>query len=653
MNTFILILHLLFNALVAAKDQATLFHSGSGRSITSTSTRTVYDTLAAESTKASVSSDILIKRSDNLYALRVPIDDQEGYIALFLSNNTAVPFCKDVSETLYEDSERILLTLYVDLGNLTTKIPVREDSAIAFCRNIKENEYIKQDHESESLRRTSSSMSERESLTGSPMMEQSDTTSTTTRQSEANESTTSNSRKTIFADESPAPPETAVVNSGEWEKSSSIDRATIQTNTRKSTVSSPTPAVTVGPHSDADHNGSLLDVNLLPNDPNSVSSKAPSKVTETAELPTLSSPNCLSSSCNKGLPTLTRSTASKPTRPSVPVVTFPPSTTNIEAEEAGRQASGTAIPHLTISSINSWYDYINSYIRTATQTGAAVSARAVENAAASRTRPAIWKRGGLGMLTQMVRKHNDEEDFKMTQNAKGLTKDAEGDKSSPTSGSRVPAGPRPSTALVFTRSSETRSKAPLSSNLFTTPSSTSLNDSIGLTPILSSFVANFTRTPRPSLTATKDTSPTYLSSTVLDPGLIDYTFPNTSNERQHSPSPTKSSSYKMTWAPSCLPLSSSSKSTSKAEEGCWLAIAVDSDEAASNNDSNVGSDASSATWDKIQNPRIVWTVVFLWILAVLQIVCGFWNFWKGARGKVHARFVGRLRWWDEMIRTAG
>jgi hypothetical protein len=75
MNTFILIINLLFNALVEAKDQATLFLAESRRSTTTTLVRTVCTTPTAKSTEVSVAFDALTERSDDLYTLRVPIDD--------------------------------------------------------------------------------------------------------------------------------------------------------------------------------------------------------------------------------------------------------------------------------------------------------------------------------------------------------------------------------------------------------------------------------------------------------------------------------------------------------------------------------------------------------------------------------------------------
>jgi hypothetical protein len=163
-------------------------------------------------------------------------------------------------------------------------------------------------------------------------------------------------------------------------------------------VPPPTPTVTTGSDSDADHKGSLLDIDLLLDDPNSVSFQTPGKVTETAEISALSDVNDFSSSCNKKPPTSIRGTTRKPARPSVPAVILSPSTTDIGAQEAGHQASGTVVAHLNVSSINSWYDYINSYMKTATQTGAAINTRAFKNAAASRISSAIWKRSSLGML---------------------------------------------------------------------------------------------------------------------------------------------------------------------------------------------------------------------------------------------------------------
>ncbi|KAH7406258.1 hypothetical protein DE146DRAFT_437299 [Phaeosphaeria sp. MPI-PUGE-AT-0046c] len=36
-----------------------------------------------------------------------------------------------------------------------------------------------------------------------------------------------------------------------------------------------------------------------------------------------------------------------------------------------------------------------------------------------------------------------------------------------------------------------------------------------------------------------------------------------------------------------------------------------------------------------EDPRMRWTVWLLWVVAALQILCGIWEFWKGAMGKVH------------------
>jgi hypothetical protein len=179
MRTYFLLPHLLSNALVAANDQARAFpvdssipiettcleieheHTAQGRlgemlqtkELKHSSSRDVqhqnidhFDAdkgnLVAKHSEPTTLSKSSTERSADLYALRVPFYDQEGYMALFLSNETAVPFCKDVSEALYDDSEKVFLHLDLRLGNSTTKIPVREDNAIGFCQKVKGKEHV-------------------------------------------------------------------------------------------------------------------------------------------------------------------------------------------------------------------------------------------------------------------------------------------------------------------------------------------------------------------------------------------------------------------------------------------------------------------------------------------------------------------------------
>jgi hypothetical protein len=138
------------------------------------------------------------ERSVDLYALRVPLYDQEGYMAIFLSNETAVTFCKDVSEALYDDSEKVFLHLDLRLGNSTTEIPVREDNAIGFCQKVKRKEQVGDG--SSSPTRTSSR------ITGGTVADESAGGSTTARPSEANKSTVASTAKPTSIEESPEPP---------------------------------------------------------------------------------------------------------------------------------------------------------------------------------------------------------------------------------------------------------------------------------------------------------------------------------------------------------------------------------------------------------------------------------------------------------------
>jgi hypothetical protein len=179
MRTYFLLSHLLSKALVAVHDRARAFPLDSSIPIGTTSLEIEHEYAAqgrlgelsqTKELKHSPSRDVQhqnidhidarkgnlvakhsepttlpkssTERSVDLYALRVPLYDQEGYMAIFLSNETAVTFCKDVSGALYDDSEKVFLHLDLRLGNSTTEIPVREDNAIGFCQKVKRKEQV-------------------------------------------------------------------------------------------------------------------------------------------------------------------------------------------------------------------------------------------------------------------------------------------------------------------------------------------------------------------------------------------------------------------------------------------------------------------------------------------------------------------------------
>jgi hypothetical protein len=225
-----LLVHLLFYALVAANYRALAFPVGSSLPTATTSPQVEYESTAREGfgdlpqtivSKHSLtfklqdhaidnvyydkgaiairhfdtptSPKTRTKRSADLYTLRIPFSDQERYMALFLSKETTVPFCKDVSGTLYEDSENVFLHLGLRLGNSTTEIPVREDDAIGLCQKIRNNE--QSGDGSLAPARTSSrfapSTTAKESVVGSMLA----------RPSEADKSTMTNTAKAISTKE--------------------------------------------------------------------------------------------------------------------------------------------------------------------------------------------------------------------------------------------------------------------------------------------------------------------------------------------------------------------------------------------------------------------------------------------------------------------
>jgi hypothetical protein len=268
--------------------------------------------LAARYSEPTKSPKSSTERSIDLYALRVPFNDQEGYMALFLSNETAVPFCKDISEALYDDSEKVFLHLDLRLGNSTTEVPVREDNAIGFCQKVKGKEQVGDG--SSAPTRTSSR------ITGSPAAKESAGGNTTARLSEANKTIVSNTAKATSIEEIPKPSETTASASAKSEKLNSTAQ---QTKKIKSTVphavstsdtevpqlppspagpsslpiSTPAlkttsfatfqnpsakPSITQSVEIDSEDNTVPLDLNTLPD---KVPSKTPSKVSESVETP--------------------------------------------------------------------------------------------------------------------------------------------------------------------------------------------------------------------------------------------------------------------------------------------------------------------------------------------------------------------------------
>jgi hypothetical protein len=564
-------------------------------------------------------------------------------MALFLSNKTTVPFCKDISETLYEDSASMFLHLDLRLANSITEIPIREDNAIGFCQKIRNTE--------QSGDGSSTPTRSRRRFAPSTTAKDSVVESIDARPSEADKSTMTNTAKVTPIKEILEPSEAM----GKSVNLSSTTHSALQTQARKPTVPPPTPVSNIGvpqqsslsvpspfsistpfsktvvaifqpptakptltPSREANTDEELLpsDVDpLLDNAP----PKKPLKVSESVKTakPTVLRSESSPLGSDDDLLISTEITAKKEDRPSVAVAASP--LPNSRGKETGHKTSGTAGPQITMSSINSWYDYINTYMYTAVPTiGAAVSARALENVGVPRVSPAFWRR--RSMLTQWLRRWSGEEDIETSAVVGGAGNDKEGESDEPSS-SRVLAKPRPSPRP----SSEEETKTP--------PRTTYLDET---TPDVMASTQPSARPTCKPFTATKAGSPAH---SMPNPETIDFEFPSVLTSSSHNvPTPTSSVSPQTSTCPSlshhpdCSP---------------------NANQTTSETNTKTEPDADSVAWSKIHDPRIVWTVVVLWVLVGLQVMCGFWEFGKNVKGKGRGDLMGRVGWWDTKIKAAG
>jgi hypothetical protein len=158
--------------------------------------------------------------------------------------------------------------------------------------------------------------------------------------------------------------------------------------------------------------------------------------------------------------------------------------------------------------------------------------------------------------------------------------------------------------------------------------------------------------PKPTLTS-QDVAPTQYG----DPDSLSYSFPTPTATLAPPPLPPFPllPSALLSWDSHCTPTllptalhSTPSHATSVL--GCWKPI---DDKHASNTNMSSEPDASSAAWGVVQDPRLRWTVVLMWSLAVLQVVLAGWEFADGAWGVGRwLPVVGRVGWWDGAVARA-
>ncbi|KAF1914054.1 hypothetical protein BDU57DRAFT_531866 [Ampelomyces quisqualis] len=439
----------------------------------------------------------LAKRSTGLYALHIPFHERKGYIAVYLSNTTAIPVCKNVLDALYEDSAKVFLELKVNLGNTTTKIPVREDKVIKLCQSFQS----KDDDNSNTTILSSDLATTTEAVKKNTFHSENDDESKIPRASTASK-----------AYKSTAPKSTdATFVEGHATSSESDSAPTIPFMPKKitKTILSTSDEPTTKPKSAAPSTTETDDESSTPN-LDLLSAFQSIAVSKMSELPRKAAESSISMAKDLTTQTQVRRKAfhndpatttsdigdgleATPTDDG-PTITEPPSTKDATIAAARE-------PYLTMSSLNSWYDYINSHMIPALPTpGDAVGARVLEN-------------GGAPRLAFWWQRHRNNGASKTRDNAK-----VEG----PT-WSRIPAKPCLSS----------------SSTHKTNPFNTPIHD-----PKLTLL-----KTPDPSIQSsplTKRPTPTSISTSLaplakpalssLDVDTISFSFP-TPTPAPHHPSP--------------------------------------------------------------------------------------------------------------------
>jgi hypothetical protein len=622
-------------------------------------------------TTRTLESTELTKRSANLYALRVPFHEQEGYIALFLSNTTALSLCQNIPDTLYEDSGKIFHNLTLQFETSNALIPVHEDYAIDFCHGVKQGE----GHDT-SL--TSASLMEVMPENSTPATD-SGQGSVTAKASKADKSVGPTVTKATSTEEEFTPEASTPVG---LDGDNITDLTMLETETIKSTApASKTAATTLS--NNAETTPSITPTKRLSPSVAAVPKLTPSHLPSPSNSPEDSTPSepdvlpSVTAPASNKVPKSSLATStpdpdpeasaealdSPPTSPLARISTAPPLKTAIgndafKAKHAKQTPSPTTAPPdttvlpptelppdttapaplPTTSPGVVMYVRLQELGRPKGEVGAAMSAQTWENGAAPRA--AVWGRfvkrkrdliGNVGSgIGPLASSSASTSRVVAGPRPSGTDKSGMGESTVGESSSTLSPPPKSSTPKLSSISSPSRSR--------TTPPSSPSRSSSSLSPSLTTTTPQWTlglpKRPSPSVTLT--TMPEALPSR-LDVSIFNETeapstqiqYPHPDTMSFYLPSPTSqrlAAPPRPTPTPSPPPLNSS---TQLAEE-------------------------NSKAWGKVADPRMAWTVMFLWVLAGLQIVYGVWEFWRSAWGVVDlAGKVGRVAWLEGKVRAAG
>lgn len=631
------LLHLpiLLNSLVAANVRLTPVPTQAISSDTRTIVKRVVHTSVLRRAEPYLASSVhglrnptkLVGRSDDLYNLHIPFQDDEGYMALYLSNTTAILFCSDVGTTIYEDSAKVFLPLSVKTENSTTIVPVREDRAIEFCQNVRKNEGGGNEP-------TPSKGSGRLSMTAEMAGG-----STPAAKSEVDETPGQSGEKPTKAAEKSTMPKSTRATTSQDDAESSPTAPTDAKNTKTAKLTKSAQATTkpaASPEAESDTTTTEVEPVTDPASSNKTPTQATTKAaanqdeeqhTTTTEVvyitPTADStsevmpetsfadsaessptpagkPDSSDGDNSKPLPGATNKHNDEddiPTQTTFPRTTTPPTTNDVEPpKQTGKQADAKVaeIGHQKTRS----YGYVDSHttMETSVRDGTAVRARTWESKGERRVEVL-----GAGFWRKKRSLKEDSSDG-----------DRSGDEDGQKETERIPAPPRPSSTTISSSADDDDDEGSVDSESSdqtpTTPTSTKKKPA----PSASQADLEPTSKSSPPTKSTKQ-NPTTAPSQNIDT-TIPFSFP-TSTSPPSIPKISAVPHARPLFPPLNPPNPSSPSSPS------------------TNSIPNMPSphDASSA-FGAIHDPRMVWTVRFMWAIAVLQIVCGVWEFVKNVTG---------------------
>ncbi|KAF2026988.1 hypothetical protein EK21DRAFT_91880 [Setomelanomma holmii] len=394
----------------------------------------------------------LTRRSADLYALRVLLRG-EGYIELFFPNSAAMPFCEGVSDKLYEDSTDVIVDLNIEFKKDSVTVPVQEDQAVEFCKEVRAREQGQ--GSSPTAISSSSAANVRETKVPQSTVGNDDGAEVTSKKP---------SKSNMRSTPTPTPGMTSVIVPT---PKAALSQDPAGAHATEEYLSSETPKLTAPPLSLTGETSAARSPMATASAINSVNPSSmpaanntftpdPEDLPGTDEDVPLQDPEdnsgTLAPSVSSETPTPSRSSVASPPKPlaSKPPVqsappdsrgsdsapsentdeighksmfasennmvspidsTITPPSTSLEADvlfqEVGHQSN---TPHLSESSINSWHNYPYSYMETVGPTGAAISARALENAGAPKPMVmgmGLWKTSKWGTLTQLFQRRGN------------------------------------------------------------------------------------------------------------------------------------------------------------------------------------------------------------------------------------------------------